>query len=60
MSSLEGFGKMRARPFTTHIVLHMSQLCRVGASITDHLRDFASDREKYKVVQIFLMFVDRN
>ena len=26
---------------------------RVEASITDHLRDFVIDLEKYKVVQIF-------
>jgi hypothetical protein len=26
---------------------------RVEASITDHLRDFALDMEKYKVVQFF-------
>ena len=27
--------------------------CRVEAPITDHLRDYAPDLEKYKAVQIF-------
>ena len=29
--------------------------CRVEAAITDHLRDFVSNMEKYKVVQVFPM-----
>ena len=33
---------------------------RVEAPITDYLRDFASDLEKYKMVQFFLVHEDRN
>ena len=34
--------------------------CRVETSINDHLRDFASIMEKYKVVQNFPVEEDRN
>ena len=33
---------------------------RVEVLITNHLRDFASDLENYKAVQVFLMLEDRN
>ena len=38
----------------------VSFLTRVEAPITDHLRDFAPNLEKYKVVQFFSMYEDRN
>jgi hypothetical protein len=33
---------------------------RVEVSITDHLRDFVSDLENYKAVQVFSVLEDRN
>ena len=33
---------------------------RVEVLITNHLRDFASDLENYKAVQVFSMLEDRN
>ena len=33
---------------------------RVDVPITNHLRDYVPNLEKYKVVQIFLMREDRN
>ena len=32
----------------------LGKYCRVEAPITDHLKDYALDLEKYKPVQIFL------
>ena len=47
------------------LLLHLEyplphHLCRAEVSITNHLRDFVPNSEKYKVVYIFSMYKDRN
>ena len=47
-------------PFYLTLSITLNVKARVEAPMTDHLRDFAPNLEKYKVVQFFHVLEDRN
>ena len=53
--------KLQLLPLVLHLEYPLPHhLCRVEASITNHLRYFVRNLEKYKVVYFFLVYKDRN